>query len=123
MRWSWSNTTPKMAETTSLAMMSLVCCGGALCWRPFEMPASTGICPGPAATRHRKCRKRRVQRRFHWCAAVELCAVVRSPRVNSGGDRRKTLCETPNYIAPEVLAKKRHSFEVDVRSIGCILAF
>ncbi|KAK8754936.1 hypothetical protein V5799_002366 [Amblyomma americanum] len=44
-------------------------------------------------------------------------------RVNSGGDRRKTLCETPNYIAPDVLAKKRHSFEVDVWSIGCILAF
>ncbi|KAF1599012.1 UNVERIFIED_CONTAM: Serine/threonine-protein kinase PLK1, partial [Eudyptes pachyrhynchus] len=28
---------------------------------------------------------------------------------------------TPNYIAPEVLSKKGHSFEVDVWSIGCIM--
>ncbi|KAH7961957.1 hypothetical protein HPB52_013740 [Rhipicephalus sanguineus] len=42
-------------------------------------------------------------------------------RLEFDGERKKTLCGTPNYIAPEILSKKGHSFEVDIWSIGCIL--
>lgn len=42
-------------------------------------------------------------------------------RINTCGDRKMTLCGTPNYIAPEVLTKKGHSYEVDVWSLGCIV--
>jgi len=37
------------------------------------------------------------------------------------GERKRTICGTPNYIAPEVLGGKGHSYEIDVWALGVII--
>ena len=41
--------------------------------------------------------------------------------LGDGMKDKNWLCGTPNYIAPEVLAKKPHTTKVDIWAIGCVL--
>ncbi|XP_028403700.1 serine/threonine-protein kinase PLK1-like [Dendronephthya gigantea] len=42
-------------------------------------------------------------------------------RVGSSTSDEMTVCGTPNYIAPEVLKKGRHGYEVDTWALGCVM--
>eukprot|EP01084_Bolivina_argentea_P006977 13166_1 len=54
---------------------------------------------------------------------IKICDFGLATRFD--GDRKTTICGTPNYIAPEILNQRRlghgHSFEVDIWSLGVVM--
>ncbi|ELT95402.1 hypothetical protein CAPTEDRAFT_72562, partial [Capitella teleta] len=52
---------------------------------------------------------------------VKIADFGLATRVEYDGELKMTVCGTPNYIAPEVLQKKGHSYEADVWAMGCVM--
>ena len=53
---------------------------------------------------------------------LKICDFGLAVKLEYDGEKRETMCGTPNYIAPEVLdGLDGHSYEVDIWAIGVII--
>ncbi|KAL4237040.1 Serine/threonine-protein kinase plk2 [Mactra antiquata] len=52
---------------------------------------------------------------------VKIADFGLATRVEFEGEKKMTVCGTPNYIAPEVLQKRGHSFPADIWALGCVM--
>ncbi|XP_060578225.1 serine/threonine-protein kinase PLK1-like isoform X2 [Ruditapes philippinarum] len=52
---------------------------------------------------------------------VKIADFGLATRVEYDGEKKMTVCGTPNYIAPEVLQKRGHSYEADTWALGCVM--
>lgn len=53
---------------------------------------------------------------------IKLADFGLSTKLEYEGERKRTICGTPNYIAPEILVSQYgHSFEVDIWSFGVLM--
>ena len=53
---------------------------------------------------------------------IKLADFGLSTKLEYEGERKRTICGTPNYIAPEILGSHNgHSFEVDIWSFGILM--
>ena len=52
---------------------------------------------------------------------LKICDFGLSTKLKERTERKKTVCGTPNYIAPEILDSHGHGLEVDIWALGVIL--
>ena len=52
---------------------------------------------------------------------LKFCDFGLSTKVNYIGEKKRTICGTPNYIAPQILEQEGHSYESDIWSLGVII--
>uniref|UniRef100_A0A673BP61 polo kinase n=1 Tax=Sphaeramia orbicularis TaxID=375764 RepID=A0A673BP61_9TELE len=64
-----------------------------------------------------------MQRNFFVSESMELKVgdFGLAAKLEPAGNRRKTICGTPNYLSPEVLNKQGHGCESDIWALGCVM--
>ncbi|KAJ8413979.1 hypothetical protein AAFF_G00065770 [Aldrovandia affinis] len=55
------------------------------------------------------------------CMELKVGDFGLAARLEPLGNRRRTICGTPNYLSPEVLNKQGHCCESDVWALGCVM--